>query len=384
MLAPGKVLRKTRKTGAVSSAPPKGPATCFVPWRRAAAPFALLKAEKWWNDKAPPVLGLAYYLLATDARPVPLGRALMAMLAFIIAFIGVAGFGHVINDLGDLEVDRAAGKRNTMQGRTRLQIGLIIVALLAMAWLPWLVLPANRWNLTFIGVQLLLLTLYAAPPLRLKTRAIPAVLTDALYAYTVPMLITWTTWRGMGGVAKPQALLLAALLPWSLCAGIKGILVHQDGDAANDAACGVGTFVTRYGHESTFWLLSRMVIPSEIACFAMMTLAVSRELRFYLPVVVLLFCWRTFQLAWLRHVPVGLPWRMSSEDAVALYGFLFAGNFYRAWFPVVMLAALCFRDPLYLGLGGMHLALFKTGLDRSLRKDLRHVAGEILRMRRLA
>jgi 4-hydroxybenzoate polyprenyltransferase len=305
------------------------------------------------------------------------------ILAFIVAFIGVAGFGHVINDLGDLEVDRAAGKPNTMQGRTRLQIALIIAALLAMAWLPWLILPANRWNLTFIGVQLLLLTVYAAPPLRLKTRAIPGVLTDALYAYTVPMLITWTTWSHLGGPPTHQALLLAALVPWSLCAGIKGILVHQDVDAANDIASGVGTFVTRYGHARTFWLLSRLVVPSEIACFALMTLAFSRELRFYFPVVVLLLCWRTSQLAWLWAVPVRLPWRLSSEEAVSLYGFQLAGDFYRAWFPVVMLAALCFRNPVYLALACLHLALFKTGLGHFFRHDLGHIlCGGIARMRR--
>jgi 4-hydroxybenzoate polyprenyltransferase len=346
------------------------------------APGKVLKAEKWWNDKAPPVLGLAYYLLATGARPVPLSRSLPAVLAFIVAFIGVAGFGHVINDLGDLDVDGAVGKLNTMQGKTRLQVALIIVTLLAMAWLPWLILPANRQNLTLIGVQLLLLTLYAVPPLRLKARAIPGVLTDALYAYTVPMLITWTTWSGMGGPARSHSLLLAALIPWSLCAGIKGILAHQDVDAANDASSGFATFVTRYGHARTFWLLSRMVVPCEIACFALMTFAFSRELRFYFPVVVLLFCWRTFQLAWLWDIPVRLPWRLPSEDAVTLYGFQLSGDFYKAWFPVVMLAALCFRNPAYLALACVHLALFKTGLGHFFRHDLRHIPWGISRMRR--
>jgi hypothetical protein len=35
-------LRNTRKTVAVSGAPPKGLASSFLPWRRAAAPFARL------------------------------------------------------------------------------------------------------------------------------------------------------------------------------------------------------------------------------------------------------------------------------------------------------------------------------------------------------
>jgi 4-hydroxybenzoate polyprenyltransferase len=343
----------------------------------------VLKAEKWWNDKAPPVLGLAYYLLATGARVAPLSRSLAGMLAFLAAFIGVAGFGHVINDLGDLEADRAAGKPNTMLGRKRLHTALILVALLAMAWLPWLILPANRLNLSLIGLQLLLLTLYALPPLRLKVHPVSGVLTDALYAYTVPMLITWTTWSQMSGPATPhQPFLLAALVTWSLCAGIKGILAHQDADAANDAAAGLGTFVTGYGHRRTFWLLSRIVIPAEFACFALMTFGIAHEIRFYPIAVALLLCWRIFQLDLLWDIPVGFPWRLSAEQAVNLYGFRFLGDFYPAWFPVLMLVALCIRSPLYLALACIHFALFKTGLGHLLRNDLKSIPWGISRIRR--
>ena len=340
----------------------------------------ILKAEKWWNDKAPPVLGLAYYLLATNTHAAPLGRALLAMLAFITAFIGVAGFGHVLNDLGDLKVDRVAGKLNTMQGRKRRHIALMIVALLAMAWLPWLILPANRWNLSFISLQLLLLVVYALPPLRIKTRPVSGVLTDALYAYTVPMLITWTTWIHLEEPAKRQPLLLAALIPWSLCAGVKGILVHQDVDAANDVASGVGTFVTRYGHSRTFWLLSRIVIPAEFTFFVLMTVAFSWELHFFPAAIVLFFCWRNFQLLYLWNTPVGLPWRLPSEQAVVLWGYGFLGEFYTAWYPVIMISGLCFRNPAYLVLAAIHFALFKTGPAQLIRHDLRSVPRGVSRM----
>ena len=346
------------------------------------APGKILKAEKWWDDKAPPLLGLAYYLLATGTNVVPLGRSLIAMLAFITAFIGVAGYGHVVNDLGDLELDGAAGKPNTMQGRKPLPIALMTVALLAVAWLPWLVLPANPWNLSFIGLQLLLLTVYAAPPLRLKARPLSGVLTDALYAFTVPLLITWTTWSRLGGPSKPQPLLLAALIPWSLLAGIKGILVHQDVDAESDAAAGIGTFVTRYGHARTLWLLSRIVIPAEFAFFILMTFAFSRELRFYPIAVALCFGWRIFQLTCLWDIPVDLPWKLSSEQAVTIYGFRFLRDFYPDWFPVIMLVPLCFRNPAYLAIAGVHFAFFKTGLGHLIRNDLKAIPWGISKMKK--
>jgi 4-hydroxybenzoate polyprenyltransferase len=183
----------------------------------------LIKAEKWWNDKAPPVLGLAFFLLAVSDGEIPLVRSVLTLLAFMVTFIGVAGFGHVINDLCDVDHDRAAGKHNTMAGRPRAQVAAILLLLLAVAWLPWLWLPANRWNLSLIALQLLLLTLYAAPPFRFKARAVSGVVTDALYAYTVPALITWTTFADMAGEPTSRPFLLAALVPWSLFAGLRGM-----------------------------------------------------------------------------------------------------------------------------------------------------------------
>ena len=44
-------LRNTRKTGAISSAPPKEPMSSFFVWRHAFAPFALLtKFKRRWTN----------------------------------------------------------------------------------------------------------------------------------------------------------------------------------------------------------------------------------------------------------------------------------------------------------------------------------------------
>jgi hypothetical protein len=47
-----------------------------------------------------------------------------------------------------------------------------------------------------------------------------------------------------------------------------------------------------------------------------------------------------------------------------------------------MLAALCFRAPVYLVLAGMHFAFFKTGPAEFIRNDLRSIPWGISRMRR--
>jgi 4-hydroxybenzoate polyprenyltransferase len=344
-------------------------------------PGKVLKAEKWWNDKGTPVLAVAYYLLAAPDHPVPLLRALGMMAAFIAAFVGVAGFGHLVNDVCDIEIDRQSHKYNSMQSRSPLQIALLMLGLLALSWLPWLILPANVWNLAFIAFQLLLLTAYAVPPLRLKTRPVPGVIADALYAYTVPILITWTTWSRLTPIA-PRPYVFASLILWSLFAGLKGILNHQYQDAEGDAASGVETFATRHGSRQTLRLLARVVIPLEAASFVLMTAAFSREYPLYAPGVVLYLLWRWFQLACMWDEPVDLPWLLSSAQVVTLYGYHFLGEFYVAWFPVFMLVALCCRSPAYLLLAAAHLALFQSGVRDLFTRDLKDIPWGIAKLRK--
>ena len=340
----------------------------------------LIKTEKWWNDKAPPALGIAYFLMATSENDIPLGLGVATLVAFMTSFIGVAGFGHIINDLYDVDNDRTAGKHNTMDGRTSLQTALIMLFLLALAWLPWFILPANPWNLSLLGLQLLLLSAYATPPLRLKVRAVPGVIVDALYAYTVPALITWTTFGHISGEPPPRPFLLATLIIWSLFPGLRGILNHQCLDADNDARSGVTTFATQYGRARTLRALFCIVLPAEAVCFVTMTAALSCYLPFYVVGVVIYFGWRIFQLLYLRDESLGVPWRLAPESTIRLYGYELLGEFYTKWFPLMMLAALSLRWPMYLALTMAHLAFFRNGLGDFFRYDLKYIPAGVAKM----
>ncbi len=345
-------------------------------------PGTLIKADKWWNDKAPSMLGLAYYLLAVHEHIVPVSRYLPATLAFVAAFIGVAGFGHVINDLEDIKSDRIAGKRNAMDGRSTLQTVLIAAALLFLAWIPWVILPADRLNLSLVALQLILLTLYAVPPARLKVRAVPGVIADALYGYTVPTLITWTTWSRVGGSMGSHTFLLLILIPWSFCAGLRGILNHQLRDIGNDVSSGVSTFGTTFGSVRTLWLLSRLVLPLEITCFVLMTATIARDFWFYPVGVGLFLWWRYFEITCLQNKPEPNPLVSAAEHYIELYGYEFLGEFYGLWFPVLMLFALLCHSFHYLPLALAHFLVFKTGILQLLRYDPKYVGAQITRMRR--
>jgi len=343
-------------------------------------PRKLIKVEKWWNDKVPPILALSYYLVAMSTEVVPLWKMVLAIVAFMVAFIGIAGFGYVVNDIFDIECDRAVGKRNAMDGKPVLHIVLISLGLLVLGGLPWLILPANVWNLSLIGFQVFLLIIYAAPPLRLKERPICGVLTDGFYANTVPVLITWTTWSQLGTNA-PNPALLVVLTIWAACSGIRGILNHQEFDAENDVVSGVTTFVTKYGRERSAWLVSHITLPVEFICFVWMNIVFSQQFWFYLPLLLLVLCWRSFELAYMWQVPMGWPWKLHNAGVVKLYGYHYLRDFYAGWLPVLMLVLLCSRSWVYLPLAAAHLLLFKTDIVHAIRKEFRYLPGGIARMR---
>jgi len=332
----------------------------------------LIKSDRWWGDKAAPVLAQVYLLLAIGPTDWSLGRTLLALGLFLLSFIGVAAYGHLVNDLGDLAHDARAGKANALAGRTAWQRRLLIGVALALGLAPWAWWPAPAAAaFAWLLVQLGLLTAYALPPLRLKTRSLAGVLTDALYAYTVPALICWSAWMATREHAEPPPLLLAALLTWTVFTGLRGILNHQLLDLDNDLRSGVQTLATRSGATATVRLLCSVVLPAEALAFALLTLVVSTRLPGYLPAAATVLLWRVFQLAYLWDAPLRWPWTLTPAVLVRDYGYRLLGDYYTQWFPVLTLLALVLQRPDHLPLLALHLLLFRSGPVNFFRHDLR-------------
>ncbi len=345
---------------------------------------SLLKIGKWWHYKVPPLLAFAYYLLATRHTPIAAGTAALNLLAFLVAILGVAGFGHVVNDLCDLEQDRRAGKDNAMQRLTAFQRLAVVLLLLLLSGLPWLFLPHHWTNLGLVGLQVALLVAYSLPPIRLKERGLLGVVADALYGFTVPLLITLTTFGQLGATWPPHNspapwLLLVA---WSFLCGTRSILYHQASDIANDRSAGVTTFATRHGSETVLRIISRAVIPMEIACFLAISTVFSLDLHLFLPGFLLYVLWRTFQVRYMWEESLHPIRNLTTSRFIRLYGYVYLGEFYERWLPMFMLAALVLRAPMYALLAIGHILLFKNGVSEFILKDLRHIPGGIAKMKR--
>ena len=78
----------------------------------------LVRSGQWWDHKVPPIIAAAALTLL--AAPSLDGVDVLVDLAlFLIATVGIAAFGHVVNDLADIRTDALAGAPNQMAPLSR-------------------------------------------------------------------------------------------------------------------------------------------------------------------------------------------------------------------------------------------------------------------------
>ena len=102
----------------------------------AALPSArvLGRVDNWWYSKVAPALALSYCsVLMYHVATWPAARSIL-----LIAFVGLCAgsYGHIINDVFDIEVDRSAGKRNHMAKFTPMQRFLLCAVTVALGFAP--------------------------------------------------------------------------------------------------------------------------------------------------------------------------------------------------------------------------------------------------------
>src|SRR5207302_668389 len=106
----------------------------------------------------------AYYAIG-GGTVVPRAAATSWRLAiFLVAVIGIAGFGHFITDAFDVIEDRLNGRANAWDRLTVRQRTAVAAGLLLAAWLPWLVLPIGSVGVALLMTEFALFALYAMPP----------------------------------------------------------------------------------------------------------------------------------------------------------------------------------------------------------------------------
>ncbi|XZO04188.1 MAG: tetratricopeptide repeat protein [Microcoleus sp.] len=310
--------------------------------------FNLLRGSDWWFYKIPPLLAIAYAEILLQATPPQ--QSIVTLLTLLASMFFVAAYGHVINDIFDVEVDLQAGKQNRMASLSNPQRLLLCVTLAGLGLVPWLFIGLGTQSVILLAAIYILLTIYSAPPLRLKERDLWGVMTDAAQVHAVPTLLVATVFSHLAATPQPESTVLAsAATAWAFLAGIRGILLHQIWDRESDLSAGVTTLVTRIGVESARFGIVYISFPFELLLLSLLILIISQ----FAP-SLLVFC----ALYILVRIIITQSAVTALDPAPAQKAYILPHDFYEVWLPLALLILLSIREPLFLSLLVIHIGLF--------------------------
>jgi len=307
--------------------------------------WQMARASEWWAYKFAPILATAY-ATANFVR-VPLLPLLPRLLLLVLALTVGATYVSVLNDWTDRADDAAAGKANRLAG----QSGHAILAVLAGCAGVGLAFGAYFWQLspwaaTFYLGAWVAYSLYSLPPLRLKVRSGWGLLADTAGAHLFPQLLTVMVVSQWAGVAI-SGLWLVAVGAWALGCGLRNILWHQLGDAANDAQAGVNTFVVRWGERAGNHLaLSALMV--EISGLGLL-LYLGHQLMAYLALT--LYATLTYLRARVWQQPVVVAQPQPGQH-------ILLNEYYEIYYPLALLLGQVWHYPSDGWILLLHSALF--------------------------
>jgi 4-hydroxybenzoate polyprenyltransferase len=311
-----------------------------------------------WNYKIPFLIAIPYlytYHCNIDAKD-----SILRFFWAYITIIGIAGFAYTLNDFTDRKKDEKAKKVNIHANQPIWFSMSTLLLFLCIAIVPWFFFPKTVYTLSLLGIELLLFVLYSVPPFRFKERGFLGIITDSLYAHTIPALLALTAFEQHGDFPfSTHRGLWGSLILWQFFLGIRNILFHQIADYENDIKSGVRTFVTTVSVIKTEQLLQKLFIPFEIITFLFFCFVLSFA---YLSMALALLIIYILFLSYQRSAYLS-----STHPVYRKFCYFFLDDFYIEWLPIIFLLCLLTIDIRYSILLLIHILFFKNCIKRLLK-----------------
>ena len=318
--------------------------------------FAFARPGNWFASKIPPLLAIAY--LAILQQGTSAGNAARLLLCALFSICCVAIYGHVVNDIFDLEVDRLAGKTNRLSALRPLSRVLLTLAFLTGGFLPTLIGSYSSGAVVLLAFNYLWPTIYSIPVARLKERGLLGVACDALGSHITPtsFILALFATAAPAQWAGPMGTEVVSIL-WATVLGFKGILHHQIADRDNDIRSGIVTFATRVAVERLQSFLTLFNLWIELPVSALLTILVA----FRCPLAVVAFLLYTgIETA---KYELGFQFALSPDPATIRPSVPFANEmFYVLWMPMAAGVQLAVYRPAFLWIPLFHAVVFRQHL----------------------
>jgi len=241
----------------------------------------LTRAKDWRQSFIPLIFGNLYLWLILFKISFDFKILWILFLSLTTSF-GFAALGYFINEFFDKEDDFVAGKINKLQILDAYKQVILFVCILLFTFIPWVFLPFNKISIVLITIQVLLFIIYASYPFRLKKNKYLSGIIDSMYAYTIPLLLSYYTFYLVSRSDSFNPLILFTYSLLLLITGYRNITIHYINDIFKDKRVGLITLPRHIGVKKTDSLLKICLLLEAIILFVFIMLIGQNYTGFYL------------------------------------------------------------------------------------------------------
>ncbi len=300
------------------------------------------RAKDWRLSFVPFIMGCVYMWLWWFQLPCTAHTILLTFLS-LITTIGFASLGYFINEFFDKASDAKAGKLNKLTFIAPTLQFAIFASSVALTFLPWIWLPASKFSWLLIGVQISLFLIYSLPFPRLKESTYLSVIIDALYAYVVPLALSFYTFSLIANTLYfPAWFYLFAVAVFFI--GLRNIIIHQADDIMKDKQSGMKTLPMILGIANTKILL-QTVLLYEVLFSTLWMLLLGVERFIFLPCLIVYLLLAVYSAN-------DVNTRVHNKNSQFIIN-----NAYQYLIPLVMILLLTINDVKWLAILPLHVML---------------------------
>ena len=306
------------------------------------------RAQDWRFSFIPQIFGNLYLWLLLFKIGFSIGALSLLLLSLITSF-GFASLGYFINEYFDQEDDSKAGKINKLKFVGKSNQFILLVVIVLATFTPWLVLPFNKISGALVTAQIALFLLYASTPFRLKKNSYLSGIIDALYAYIVPLILSYYTYYLYSGSLSfniPFLICYSALL---FVAGYRNIIIHYINDIFKDKKVGLITMPRVIGVNKTNTLLITLLLIELALLLTTIVIIGNQIVPLWLLLLPILFLVNR-AIKQVQKLPDNIIVNKPIRHAPDLY--------YQVYGPAIILAVLVWYDFKWVLLVPIHITLF--------------------------
>ena len=323
--------------------------------------FKNLRVSEWWGYKVPMLWAIFIFFCDTSSSPITSVIQSSGILLWWI--VSAAAFGYLVNNIFDLSQDNLAGKANFTSQMSVLSKWLSTSFLAISALMTWIFFYPSLILFLFSLLHLCLFLLYSVPPIRLKEKGYLGVLTDATYAYCIPVIISlcWASESIHKAVSFSNYLVLVAIF-WAMAAGSRSILLHQFKDRKADKKSKTFNVVNRFGLKTNSLIVNTIILPLELLSFFFILI----QHPLYPLSQVLIFC-SYLVLITFTMTRFGVVWNFRRRFLSMRFS---PTQFYEGWFLLINLFIASISHSAFLFLIPLQIVLFQNEVFQFVSKIL--------------